>query len=91
MPLTRQAFHAMSARPIGGQARRRRLSMRQAGKILSEKRTTRMAPDKGTLPKGIAIRGELQNERWGTTVMLGLPGGVEVMLYEPRHPLAIST
>jgi len=41
--------------------------------------------------KGIAIRGELQNERWGTTVMLGLPGGVEVMLYEPRHPLAIST
>jgi len=41
--------------------------------------------------KGIAIRGELQSERWGITVMLGLPGGVEVMLYEPRHPLAIST
>jgi hypothetical protein len=24
----------------------------------------------------------------GITVMLGLPGGVEVMLYQPQHPLA---
>jgi hypothetical protein len=23
-------------------------------------------------------------------VMLGLPGGVEIMLYEPRHPVAIA-
>src|SRR5262245_302495 len=37
--------------------------------------------------KGIAVRGEPQNEGWGITVMLGLPGGVEVMLYEPRATL----
>lgn len=40
--------------------------------------------------KGVAISGEPQNEGWGVTVMLGLPGGVEVMLYEPRHPVAIQ-
>jgi hypothetical protein len=40
--------------------------------------------------KGIAITREPQDEGWGITVMLGLPGGVSVMLYEPRHPTAIS-
>jgi malate synthase len=50
----------MSARPIGGQARWRRLSMQQAGKILSEKKDKRMARDKGTLPEGIAIKGEMR-------------------------------
>ncbi len=40
--------------------------------------------------KGIMVTGEPQEERWGITVMLQLPGGVEVMLYEPRHPLAIA-
>ena len=40
--------------------------------------------------KGIEITGEPQHERWGITMMLRLPGGVDVMLYEPRHPLAIS-
>jgi predicted enzyme related to lactoylglutathione lyase len=39
--------------------------------------------------KGIAIDGEPKDERFGITVMLSLPGGVEVMLYEPRHPIAI--
>ena len=39
--------------------------------------------------KGIAVLGEPKDEGWGITVMLGLPGDVEVMLYEPRHPLAI--
>jgi hypothetical protein len=28
---------------------------------------------------------------FGITVMLGLPGGVEVMLYEPRHATPIET
>lgn len=32
---------------------------------------------------------EPEAEGWGVTVMLGLAGGVEVMLYEPRHPKAI--
>ncbi|HEX9736347.1 MAG TPA: VOC family protein [Thermoanaerobaculia bacterium] len=38
--------------------------------------------------KGVEVKGEPQDEGWGITVMLGLPGGVEVMLYEPRHPVA---
>lgn len=29
-------------------------------------------------------------QAWGITVMLGLPGGLEIMLYEPRHTTAIS-
>ena len=40
--------------------------------------------------KGITVKGDPTDEGWGVTVMLGLPGGVEVMLYQPRHPVAIS-
>jgi hypothetical protein len=40
--------------------------------------------------KGVEVKGEPQDEGYGITVMLGLPGGVEVMLYEPRHPVAIE-
>ena len=40
--------------------------------------------------KGVEIKGEPEDEGVGITVMLGLPGGVEVMLYEPRHPVAIA-
>ena len=40
--------------------------------------------------KGIDVKGEPVDEGYGITVMLGLPGGVEVMLYEPRHPVAIT-
>lgn len=40
--------------------------------------------------KGIQVEGEPQDEGWGVTVMLHLPGGVPVMLYEPRHPVAIA-
>jgi len=39
--------------------------------------------------KGIDIQGEPLDEGWGITTTLVLPGGVEVMLYEPRHPTAI--
>ena len=38
---------------------------------------------------GINVRGEPADRGWGITVMLGLPGGLEIMLYEPRHPTAI--
>lgn len=41
--------------------------------------------------KGIEVRGEPEDEGYGITVMLALPGGVEVMLYEPRHPVAIGS
>ena len=40
--------------------------------------------------KGVEVKGEPEDEGFGITVMLGLPGGVEVMLYEPRHAVAIS-
>jgi hypothetical protein len=40
--------------------------------------------------KGIEVKGEPEDEGFGITVMLALPGGVEVMLYEPRHPVAIA-
>ena len=40
--------------------------------------------------KGVEIKGEPEDEGFGITVMLGLPGGVDVMLYEPRHQVAIA-
>lgn len=40
--------------------------------------------------KGIEVKGEPEDESFGITVMTVLPGGVEVMLYEPRHAMAIS-
>ena len=42
--------------------------------------------------KGVIVQGEPVDEGYGITVMLTLPGGVEVMLYEPRHasPLALQ-
>ncbi len=39
--------------------------------------------------KGVEVRGEPEDEGFGITTMLVLPGGVEVMLYEPRHQTAI--
>jgi hypothetical protein len=39
--------------------------------------------------KGVAVRGDPVDEGWGITTTLALPGGVDVMLYEPRHPTAI--
>ena len=38
--------------------------------------------------KGVKVVGEPRNEGYGITTMLHLPGGCEVMLYEPRHPIA---
>jgi len=40
--------------------------------------------------KGIRIPGEPKDEGWGVTVIMTLPGGVDVMLYQPRHPTAIA-
>jgi catechol 2,3-dioxygenase-like lactoylglutathione lyase family enzyme len=40
--------------------------------------------------KGIEVRSDPEDEGWGIAVMIGLPGGLEVLLYEPRHPTAIS-
>lgn len=41
--------------------------------------------------KGVAFEGEPVDEGWGVAVKMLLPGGVEVLLYEPRHNVAIQT
>lgn len=38
--------------------------------------------------KGIEFRGEPEEQGWGRTVLMALPGGLDLMLYQPRHPLA---
>ena len=40
--------------------------------------------------KGVTIPGEPEDHGYGITVMMELPGGCPVQLYEPRHPLAIK-
>ena len=40
--------------------------------------------------KGVNVVGEPNDEGYGITTMLHLPGGCEVMLYEPRHPIAAA-
>jgi predicted enzyme related to lactoylglutathione lyase len=40
--------------------------------------------------RGVEVKGQPKTESYGITVMLGLPGGVDVMLYEPRHATAIA-
>jgi hypothetical protein len=39
--------------------------------------------------KGIEFRGELQTMGWGVGATMVLPGGVDVLLYQPRHATAI--
>jgi hypothetical protein len=40
--------------------------------------------------KGIEFGGEPEDESFGRWSRMRLPGGVEVPLYEPKHPLAID-
>jgi hypothetical protein len=40
--------------------------------------------------KGVQIDGEPHAESFGITAMMNLPGDVHVMLYEPRHAMAIA-
>jgi catechol 2,3-dioxygenase-like lactoylglutathione lyase family enzyme len=40
--------------------------------------------------RGVQIDGAPKDEGYGITVMMKLPGGVNVMLYEPRHAMAIK-
>jgi hypothetical protein len=41
--------------------------------------------------KGVVVEGTPKDEGWGITVMLQLPGDCKVMLYQPRHPVAIES
>ena len=40
--------------------------------------------------KGVQFTQDVSDERWGRLTRLRLPGGGEVGLYQPRHPLAID-
>ena len=40
--------------------------------------------------KGVTVKGEPENQGWGIAVTLALPGGCDVMLYQPRHAVAIK-
>jgi predicted enzyme related to lactoylglutathione lyase len=40
--------------------------------------------------KGVEVVGEPSEEGWGVTVKLALPGDLELLLYEPRHPTAFT-
>jgi hypothetical protein len=37
---------------------------------------------------GVEFRGARRDEGWGIAVKAVLPGGLEVLIYEPRHPTA---
>lgn len=39
--------------------------------------------------KGVEFRGEPEDMGFGVGLTMVLPGGVEVLLYEPRHPTAV--
>jgi hypothetical protein len=39
--------------------------------------------------KGMEFGGDLEDEGFGICATMILPGGAELMLYEPRHPTAI--
>ena len=39
--------------------------------------------------KGIEFRGEPENRGFGIVTTMVLPGNVEMVLYQPRHPTAI--
>lgn len=39
--------------------------------------------------KGIEFKDEPTDQGWGIVTTMVLPGGVDVLLYEPRHPRAV--
>jgi len=41
--------------------------------------------------RGIEFRGEPEDHGWGIATTMVLPGGVEMVLYEPRHPTAFRS
>jgi hypothetical protein len=40
--------------------------------------------------RGVHVDGEPKDEGWGISVVMTLPGGTNVQLYEPRHQTAIA-
>ena len=40
--------------------------------------------------QGVVVKGEPDDQGWGITVTLDLPGGTALTFYEPRHAVAAS-
>jgi catechol 2,3-dioxygenase-like lactoylglutathione lyase family enzyme len=40
--------------------------------------------------KGAEFHGEVQDHGYGLVVMMAIPGADDIMLYEPKHPLAYN-
>jgi predicted enzyme related to lactoylglutathione lyase len=40
--------------------------------------------------KGAEFHGEIRDQGWGLVAMMAVPGADDMMLYEPKHPLAYS-
>jgi hypothetical protein len=38
---------------------------------------------------GISFRGEMTTAPWGSMITMVLPGDLDLLLYQPRHPTAI--
>ncbi len=47
-----------------------------------------VAPVAALEARGVEVRGEPREERWGLATTIALPGGLDVMLYQPSHPTA---
>lgn len=41
--------------------------------------------------KGIEFKDEPQDRGWGIVTTMALPGGVDMLLYQPRHPTATGS
>lgn len=39
--------------------------------------------------KGLDIPGDPHDEGWGITTTIVLPGGLDLLLYQPRHPTVV--
>jgi catechol 2,3-dioxygenase-like lactoylglutathione lyase family enzyme len=40
--------------------------------------------------KGVTFRGRPEERRFGRAITMALPGGIDVLLYQPAHPTAIG-
>jgi hypothetical protein len=41
--------------------------------------------------RGIRFDGQPEDQGWGISIVMTLPGDVKVQLYEPRHPVAAAS
>ncbi len=49
-----------------------------------------LAAEMGSLAEKGVVCSPVEEARWGSVTRIGLPGGGQLGLYQPRHPLAIE-